>query len=220
MKPLYFSPLFALLLLFSSSGANAAGSLLQVTCSGDDVGAAVTVDGKFKGECPVDMEIKEGAYKLRVEKNTATYDSLFEQNIRMGDGVRKKVEAVLSKRLNAAGQRAEDERLAAEAAAKAPKYVSQGGLIWMPVTFHNDWTVANNWCSNSVINGQTGWRLPTKNELIALYDSGAMKDQGWRLYDAWSSTPTGNGGHYFVRLDTGTVGGSGDADVIEITCVR
>lgn len=110
MKSILSSSLHSLLfLLISIPAANAAGSLLRVTCSGDDVGAEISINGKYKGECPLDIQIPEGSYKLRLEKHDATYDHLFEQNIRIGDGVVKKVEAVLSKRLNASGQRLEDE---------------------------------------------------------------------------------------------------------------
>ncbi|OGS75521.1 MAG: hypothetical protein A2Z94_00920 [Gallionellales bacterium GWA2_55_18] len=89
----------------------AATSGLRVTCEGDDVGAEVTVNGKFKGECPLDMQVPEGVLRLRVEKKYPMYDRVFEQEIRMGDGVMKKVEAVLSRTLNAAGQqRLHEER--------------------------------------------------------------------------------------------------------------
>lgn len=120
MKAINFSFLF-ILALSASTVANAAGSMLRVTCEGDDVGAEVLLNGKFKGECPVDISIKEGAYKLRVEKNDPLYERVYEQDIRMGDGVVKKVEAVLSKRLNAEGQRREAERLAAEQAEVAKR---------------------------------------------------------------------------------------------------
>lgn len=117
MKSILSSSLLSLLFfLISIPAANAAGSLLRVTCSGDDIGAEITINDKYKGECPLDIQMQEGSYKLRVEKNDATYDRDYEQNIRMGDGVVKKIEVVLSKRLNAAGQRQEDERQRQQAA--------------------------------------------------------------------------------------------------------
>lgn len=92
-------------------------------------------------------------------------------------------------------------------------YVSQGGLTWMPVTFGKKWEDANAYCANTAINGQTGWRLPTKDELSALYASGAMKGQGWVLDYTWSSTPD-----YVANLDRGGVSGFGGASYV--TCVR
>ena len=50
------------------AAANAQVSLLRVTCEGDDVGAEVTLNGKFKGECPVDIQAGSGTVKLRVVK--------------------------------------------------------------------------------------------------------------------------------------------------------
>jgi hypothetical protein len=89
---------------------------------------------------------------------------------------------------------------------EAPKgFVSQGGLTWMPIS-HSEkkWPDANAYCTKTAINGQTGWRLPTKDELIALYNSGAMEDQGWTLFNTWSSTTDSTGDHYLVDLHDGS----------------
>ncbi|MEJ1959352.1 MAG: hypothetical protein WDM70_07915 [Nitrosomonadales bacterium] len=70
-------------------------------------------------------------------------------------------------------------------------YVAQGGLIWMPVSSKvYNYAQAAALCAGT-INGHTGWRLPTKNELSALYASGAMKGQGWMLSSTSSSTSYG-----------------------------
>jgi hypothetical protein len=111
MKPIHILPVLSLLLLFTPFSGNAAGSMLRIACDGDNKGAEVQINGKFKGECPIDIQTSEGTYKLRVGKSDASYDYIFEQDIRMGDGVIKKVEVVLSKRLNAAGQRLEEESI-------------------------------------------------------------------------------------------------------------
>ena len=80
-------------------------------------------------------------------------------------------------------------------------FVTQGGLSWMPVYFSTkSWSEANAYCTNTAINGQTGWRLPTMDELTSLSDSGAMKDHGWTLNYTWSSTPYAGGSHYTVIL--------------------
>jgi len=98
-------------------------------------------------------------------------------------------------------------------------YVAQGGLIWMPATFSDTWTNANSYCSLGTINGQTGWRLPTQGELLALYASGAMNGQGWTLSDTWSSTPAPFSSYYGVNLVDGS-SWSGNAYVFYVTCVR
>lgn len=106
-------------------------------------------------------------------------------------------------------------------AAAMPKgFVKQGGLTWMPISFNKNWSEANAYCSNTAINGQNGWRLPTKDELSALYNSGAMKDQGWRLDNTWSSTPDVSGRHYYGGLSVGGVYSGGDTSLDYVTCVR
>jgi hypothetical protein len=123
-----------------------------------------------------------------------------------------------------AKRKQEQEAAAAEAEKKkreTPKgFVSQGGLTWMPVSFEKNWSDANSYCSNTAINGQTGWRLPTKEELSALYNSGAMKDQGWALSYTWSSTPGGSGGHSYVTLGNGSGVSYGDPNDNYVTCVQ
>ena len=106
--------------------------------------------------------------------------------------------------------------------AKARKgYVSQGELTWMPITSKvRTWSEANAYCANTAINGQSGWRLPTKDELFSLYNSGAMNGQGWTLSNTWSSTPDGSGKHYYVNLDSGSVYSYFDTGSIYVTCVH
>lgn len=63
-------------------------------------------------------------------------------------------------------------------------FVAQGGLTWMPITFHDTWANANAYCASS------GRRMPSTLELTALYASGAMNGQGWDLSTAWASDYT------------------------------
>lgn len=91
-------------------------SMLRVMCEGEDVGAEVTVNDKFRGECPVDMQVAPGKLKLRVfKKMDDLHEGIYEQEIRMGEGIVKKVEVVLEKHLNAEGNRQEAERQRVEA---------------------------------------------------------------------------------------------------------
>ncbi|WP_435626884.1 SUMF1/EgtB/PvdO family nonheme iron enzyme [Candidatus Ferrigenium straubiae] len=98
-----------------STAASAAGSAaLRIVCDGDAEGAEVYVNGKLKGECPLDMKVPEGKLKLRVQKRgDAEHEPrLFEREIYMGDGVVKKVEVQLGPlELNAAGKRREEEKM-------------------------------------------------------------------------------------------------------------
>lgn len=103
MKIFAFS-LFFISALALSHTANAAGSMLRVTCEGDDVGAEISINGKFKGECPADIQVSEGTLKVLVRKKVDDqHDRVFEQELRIGDGVVKKIEAQLGAiQLNAA----------------------------------------------------------------------------------------------------------------------
>ncbi len=99
-------------------------------------------------------------------------------------------------------------------------YVLQGGLLWTPATFTKVWADANTYCTGSILNGTTGWRLPTVAELSALYASGAMNGQGWTLSYTWSSMPNGSGIHYYVGLDNGGVYSSYDTNSYYVSCVH
>ena len=112
MKPVYCKTLLAFILAASASTC-LAGSGLRIICEGDASGAEVLIDGKFKGECPLDLQVPEGKLRLRVQKTVdAQHDPrVFEQEIRMGDGVMKKVEVHLgAAELNAEGKRRQQEQ--------------------------------------------------------------------------------------------------------------
>jgi hypothetical protein len=183
--------------------AHAETSMLRVACEGDDVGAEVSVNGKFRGECPLDIQVAPGTLKLRVEKKDSSYERIFEQEIRMGDGVVKKVEAILSRRLNAEGQRREDQRMAEEAAHPHQWADADNGA-------DINWNEATQYCTSK----GSGWRLPTSAELQASSQSGHSTPCGaWtckvssnsRLTSAffWSSEPNGSAEAWLVSLFNG-----------------
>ena len=105
--------LFALLASTFTLNVHAASSLLRVTCDDDGVGAEVSINGEYKGECPVDIKVGAGTIQVRVLKAVdASHERVFEQELRMGEGIVKKIEAVLSApRLNPNGQQLENDRL-------------------------------------------------------------------------------------------------------------
>jgi hypothetical protein len=64
-------------------------------------------------------------------------------------------------------------------------YIAQGGLTWTPNNCGHgstygyfSWTEADAYCAGGDFQKLTGWRLPTKDELIALGNSGALVGQG------------------------------------------
>jgi len=92
----------------------------------------------------------------------------------------------------------------------------------MPPAGFGTWPTANTYCTTTTILGQTGWRLPTKDELVSMYNSGAIVGQGAPMLYTWSSTPNGDGSHYLVDLNNGGVlWGFIDDDWFNyVTCVR
>jgi len=115
-SPLRFILIAALLSVVST--LHAADSGLRITCEGRDVGAEVWINGKFRGECPVDLKVPAGALKLLVRKQVdADREQVFQQDIRMGEDSIKKVEIQLpAPRLTATAQKRADERQAREQA--------------------------------------------------------------------------------------------------------
>jgi hypothetical protein len=67
-------------------------STLRVTCDDTAVGAEITVNGQFKGECPVDIQVKGGSLTLNASKIIDGMRKVNEQTIRIGDDVAKRVE--------------------------------------------------------------------------------------------------------------------------------
>lgn len=128
---LFYCTLLLSMTLFYGFDAHAAGSLLRVACDGDDVGAEVFLNGKFKGECPVDIQVSEGTFTVRVAKKVdAQREQSFVQDVRIGDGTVKKVAVVLSApRLNAVAQKREDDRLRMERAEAAKQEEARQELL-------------------------------------------------------------------------------------------
>lgn len=103
-----------------SMDVHAAGSVLKVKCEDKDVGAEISINGVFKGECPLTVQVETGTVQLKLlKKIDALHEGVFEQTFRIGDGVIKNIDAELSVRLTAEGQRHEEERLAIERAEAA-----------------------------------------------------------------------------------------------------
>jgi hypothetical protein len=119
-----------------------------------------------------------------------------------------------------------------------PGYIINGGLTWAPITATAvTLAEAKNICSSSTALGYK-WRLPTKDELVALtrYDGStlgirheiayrtnvsALRTQGWTLQDVWSSTPgTVFGLQYIVNLEGGIVNYGDENGVSHVSCVK
>ena len=110
----FFIALFISLGLVVSMAAHTAESMLRVACDVEGEGAEISINGQFKGQCPLDMTIQAGTLILRAEKKLGTDNiGLFEREIRVGDGVVQRVNVVLTR------QQTEEGRKAAEGRQKA-----------------------------------------------------------------------------------------------------
>lgn len=96
MSPVISAVLLAAVVV-AHSAAHAQSSMLRVTCEGADIGAEVSINGRFKGECPLDAKVGAGTVKLRLVKKTdSLHEQVFEQDVRIGDGVVKRIDVVLA----------------------------------------------------------------------------------------------------------------------------
>lgn len=87
----------ALAALGVTAGALAQGSTLRIACTGPNAGAEISVNGEFKGECPLDVRVNAGTVNLRgVKAVDATREQVFEQSFRLGSEVVKQVNVQLS----------------------------------------------------------------------------------------------------------------------------
>lgn len=94
----------------------------------------------------------------------------------------------------------------------------QGGYLTPDGTLR-DWSAADSYCTSQ------GMRLPTRDELVALYNANPNNTIattcGWPTDgNYWSSTQYAPGNHYFVNLGNGFVSNYSDFNVIYVTCVR
>ena len=107
-------------------------------------------------------------------------------------------------------------------------YIVSGGLTWAPINAIANWTGAVAACTamntaNTL--GSTGWRQPTKDELVALYANRnsltptGWPPAGWTLNITWSSTDNGAGSHYVVILGNGYVVNGIDSNNDYVSCV-
>ena len=108
------------------SGAATGTAVLRVACDGSAVGAEVTVNGSFKGECPLDMPVPAGTVKLRVlQKMGVERERVFEREFRLAADTAKRVDVELGEpQRTAEGRRLENEALA-RAKAEAERQAAQ-----------------------------------------------------------------------------------------------
>ncbi len=89
----------------------------------------------------------------------------------------------------------------------------------------SNWSTANSNCNNSTKEGKSDWRLPTKDELLTMYNNKAAL-QGVSGFTAfvssyyWSSTVGSSGKHWVVNFNGGSTGNYNDTSSWYVRCVR
>ena len=90
---------------------------------------------------------------------------------------------------------------------------------------YSNWSTANSNCNNSTKEGKSDWRLPTKDELLTMYNNKAAL-QGVSGFTAfvsnwyWSSTVYSSGEHWVVYFNNGSTFNSNDTNSWYVRCVR
>lgn len=108
-----------------------------------------------------------------------------------------------------------------ESSFAAPKSLTaQAGLAWSAPTIARNWPDAHAFCAGADFGGQSGWRLPEREELAFLYESKPLSAQDWRLEKTWSRTPHPGEKHYAMDLGTGAVRASESTQMHYVTCVK
>jgi hypothetical protein len=82
----------SLLLLLAFVLPDAQASTLRIACDPGASGGEVSINGKFKGECPLDVQVAAGTLQIKVKKNISGKTETFEQTVRLGDDVVKRID--------------------------------------------------------------------------------------------------------------------------------
>ncbi len=87
-------------------------SMVRISCEGEALGSHVRVNGKVKGECPLDIQVNTGTVTIQATKTLGVGKTRdFSQEFFVGEGVIKKVDIVLGEvMLTPEGKKVEEER--------------------------------------------------------------------------------------------------------------
>lgn len=116
-----FNKVLAACLAMSCLGtAYADDAYLRLRCEGESEGADVRINGKLKGQCPIDIAVPEGEVNLQVSKDLGRGQyRLYQKNLFLSAGAMKRETVVLGTEIlfTAEGRKQEAARLAVAKAA-------------------------------------------------------------------------------------------------------
>ncbi len=122
--------LVGLLALSWFSAALGQDAYLRLRCEGDAENADVFINGKLKGQCPIDLSVVEGPIQLKVVKNIDQgHYRLFTSELFLSAGAMKRLDVELDAEIlfTEQGRQQENQRLAAlqvAAEAKAARFAA------------------------------------------------------------------------------------------------
>jgi hypothetical protein len=122
--------LVGLLALTWFSAALGQDAYLRLRCEGEAENADVFINGKLKGQCPIDLSVAEGSIQLKVVKNIDQgHYRLFTSELFLSGGAMKRLDVELDAEIlfTAQGREQENQRLAAlqvAAEAKAARFAA------------------------------------------------------------------------------------------------
>ncbi len=112
-----------------------------------------------------------------------------------------------------------------DTATQADGLITDNGNQWdRTAPLVRPWVMAELYCKDKVIAGQTGWRMPSRLEMQALYaakGSFAMQQAGWSLDWVWAFNPNSNG-YQLVRMSDGAATWASTTATLQYatSCVR
>ena len=164
----------------------------------NDEGSAVTARGVCYGLTP-NPDLSSAHNHTSNGSGTGTYSSTFEMN---NTGVYH----VRAYATNAYGTSYGEDKTIGHPYNDLPTFTFNGQTyrVAPPATNTEAWTYANSYCNNLTLYGYTDWRLPTKDELLQMYQDrntigGFGADHYWcsvKCYEVSS-------GHYSVDFSSG-----------------
>ena len=88
-----------------------------------------------------------------------------------------------------------------------------------------NWSSANSYCSNLTAEGKSDWYLPSKDQLVTMYNNktALQGESGFTAFvsnNYWSSTASSSGYHWVVSFSNGSTNGSNDSNDRYVRCVR
>ena len=196
--------------------------IIAKDAKGNDVIAEVTIDGKFIGKTPYHGTLVVGTYDISVSASAGVWQKQHE--VKVDDKKQLVADLVL-----VAGWQDVTRGGCEEKNCRFKDTVS--GLEWSPlVSQKSKWDDAIEMCEELKHDGVSGWRLPTKEELVGAYEHEIVKyaSDHWitsqdiekRVFWSSSMLPKDTSTAWYVYLGGGITNTSFKTNAYSVVCVK